>query len=187
MNKSGKEITGLHRPSAILVIMGVAGCGKTTIGRELSARLGHPFVEGDQFHSAQAVERMRRGIALTDAERFPWLDRIARAANTETESAYAVIIACSALKRSYRDHLRMKIKARLAFLHPSGSPTLIAERLQTRGGHFFNPALSKGQFATLEPLEPDEPGVTLDIGALGDAISGEALRRAQSFFAGQDL
>lgn len=187
MNKSGKEITGLRRQPSILVIMGVAGCGKTTIGRALAARLSHPFVEGDQFHSAHAVEKMRRGIALTDAERFPWLDRIARAANTETESADAVIIGCSALKRSYRDHLRAKMKARLAFLHPFGSRALIADRLQTRGGHFFNPALSEGQFATLEPLDPDEPGVTLDIGTLGNAISDEALRRAQSFFAGQDL
>lgn len=133
--------------------MGVTGCGKSTLGAALARRCGLPFIEGDALHSVQAVASMRAGRPLTDADRWPWLDRIAAALAAQP----AAVAACSALRRSYRDRLRAALPG-LWFVLPVVTATLAAGRLAERTGHFMPAALVASQFATLE--EPrDEPNI----------------------------
>lgn len=141
-----------------IVIMGVAGCGKSTAGEALSARLGIPYVDGDDLHPAANVEKMRAGTPLTDADRWPWLDRVA---DTLREKA-PVIVGCSALKRSYRDRLRKGTGAEVTFIHLAGSRDLIAARMAARSGHYMPLSLLDSQFAALEPPGPEE-AITVDI------------------------
>jgi gluconokinase len=131
-----------------LVLMGVSGCGKTTIGKELSIALEIPFYDGDDFHSEANKEKMSRGHPLTDADRKPWLESLAVLLQEKT----SIILACSALKESYREVLRMAPDVRFVYL--KGSCDLIQERLEERQGHFFNPRLLESQFANLE--EPQD-------------------------------
>ena len=139
-----------------LVIMGVSGCGKSSVGAALSEALSVPYVDGDDLHPATNVAKMARGEPLTDADRWPWLDRV-----TETlRSGAPIMVGCSALKRVYRDRLRRAGEVR--FLHLAGTPEVIAARLGARQGHFMPPGLLESQFATLEPPGPDE-AITADI------------------------
>jgi gluconokinase len=131
-----------------VVITGVAGSGKTTVGKLLAHDLGWPFHEGDDFHPAANLEKMRRGEALTDTDRQPWLDVLRALIQSAVANGENGVLACSALKRRYREHLR--VNDRVAFVHLSATPDLIAHRLQQRKGHFMNPSLLKSQFATLE-------------------------------------
>lgn len=136
--------------------MGVSGCGKSNFGQELAARLGLPYFEGDALHSAANVEKMRSGTPLTDADRWPWLDRVA-----ETLSDPAVV-SCSALKRAYRDRIRERAGGPVTFVHLAGDKTLIAERMAARSGHYMPTSLLDSQFAALEAPGTDE-AITLDI------------------------
>lgn len=139
-----------------LVIMGVSGCGKSSVGAALSEALSVPYVDGDDLHPATNVAKMARGEPLTDADRWPWLDLV-----TETlRSGAPIMVGCSALKRVYRDRLRQAGEVR--FLHLAGTPEVIAARLGARRGHFMPPGLLESQFATLEPPGPDE-AITADI------------------------
>jgi gluconokinase len=139
-----------------VVVMGVSGTGKTTVGQALSDALGLPFVEGDELHPASNVEKMAAGIPLTDADRAPWLDLIA------AELHRPVVVACSALKRAYRDRLRRDAPdLTLVYLH--GSRELLAERMGGRRGHFMPTTLLDSQLATLEPPMPDEKAVAVDV------------------------
>jgi gluconokinase len=141
-----------------IVIMGVAGCGKSSVGEALSVRLGIPYRDGDDLHTPAAVEKMRAGIPLTDDDRWPWLDRVA-----ETLAAEApVIVGCSALKRAYRDRIRAGARGPVNFVHLSGSRDLIAARMAARTGHYMPTSLLDSQFAALEPPGPDE-AITVDI------------------------
>jgi gluconokinase len=142
----------------IVVIMGVTGSGKTTVGQLLAQQLGWEFVDGDGFHPAANVEKMSRGIPLTDQDREPWLEALGAAIRRWREARKDVVLACSALKRPYRERLRVGPEVRLVYL--KGSYALIAERLQARHGHFATAAILAGQFADLE--EP-EGGITVDI------------------------
>jgi gluconokinase len=142
-----------------VVVMGVSGCGKSSVGAALSAQLGIPYIEGDDLHPPENVAKMARGEPLTDADRWPWLDRVAQTLATRAP----VIVGCSALKRSYRDRLRAGAGGPLHFVHLTGTPALIAARMAARKGHFMPPALLDSQFATLEPPGPDEGAITLDI------------------------
>lgn len=153
----------------ILVVMGVAGSGKTTIGRALAERLGWRFQEGDALHPPENVARMSAGIALTDADRWPWLDAIAAVIDRWRAEGASGVVTCSALRRRYRDILvGDRPEVRLVFLH--GDQALIAARMARRQGHFMPPALLASQFATLEPPGPDERPISIAIEAEVPAI-----------------
>lgn len=154
-----------------VVIMGVAGCGKSSVGEGLSARLGIPYRDGDDLHNPEAVEKMRAGIPLTDDDRWPWLDRVAAVLASEAP----VIVGCSALKRVYRDRIRAGAGAPVRFLHLAGSREVIAARMAARSGHYMPTSLLDSQFAALEPPGPDE-AVTVDIDQPLDAIVAALLQ-----------
>jgi gluconokinase len=142
--------------------MGVAGSGKSVIGAALAQALGIEFVEGDDYHSAENVERMSRGIALTDDNRARWLRSLATRIREAKEAGIGLVISCSALRRSYRDILRAEASD-LRFVFLKGQRALIAERLAGRRGHFMPPSLLHSQFATLEEPSPDENAWVCDI------------------------
>lgn len=155
-----------------LVIMGVSGCGKSSVGAALSARLGVRYCDGDDLHPAENVAKMRDGVPLTDADRWPWLDRVAGALRDNAP----LIIGCSALRRVYRDRIRAGAGGPVVFLHLSGSRDLIAARMANRPGHFMPLSLLDSQFATLEPPGPDE-AITVDIALpLSDLIEAVVAR-----------
>jgi gluconokinase len=133
----------------VTIIMGVAGAGKTTFGKALAAKEGAAFIEGDDHHSEAARAKMIAGIALDDADRWPWLERIAAAANAARVEE-PVIAACSALRRAYRDKLRANIPAPLSFIFLHASEAELARRLTERSGHYMGPKMLSGQLATLE-------------------------------------
>lgn len=135
--------------------MGVSGSGKSTIGVLLGAALDVPFLDGDALHPAANVEKMSRGIPLDDADRWPWLDRVAARLRERP-----LVVACSALRRAYRDRIRATVPAAF-FVELSGSPELLAARMTHRPGHFMPPALLDSQLATLEELQPDEAGIRI--------------------------
>lgn len=152
-----------------VVIMGVAGCGKSSVGEALAQRLDIPYRDGDDLHTPQAVEKMRQGIPLTDDDRWPWLDRVAQVLATEAP----ILVGCSALKRVYRDRIGAGAGGPVTFVHLSGSRDLIASRMAARTGHYMPTSLLDSQFAALEPPGPDE-AITVDIDhtlpAITDAI-----------------
>lgn len=145
-----------------VVVMGVAGSGKSTIAHGLADRLGWPVAEGDDFHSAENIAKMTAGHPLTDEDRWPWLDRIAAWTADEDWAGRSTLVTCSALRRVYRDRLRTA-PGRTVFVHMVGSPEVLAARLTARTDHFMPASLLPSQLATLEPLEPDEDGVVIDI------------------------
>ena len=149
----------MHVPP-LLTIMGVSGSGKTTVGAALAQRLRVPFADADDFHPAANVAKMSAGIPLDDADRLPWLHAIG--AWQAEHAAGGGVISCSALKRSYRDVLRAAAPTQL-FVHLDGTPEVVARRVEGRPGHFMPASLVQSQFATLEPLQPDENGVVLDL------------------------
>lgn len=139
--------------------MGVSGSGKSTVGAALARRLGVPFADADAFHPAANIAKMSAGRPLDDNDRDPWL-----AAVGEWLAEHDCgVMTCSALKRRYRDQLRSH-RANIVFLHLTGSPALIAGRQAGRPGHFMPASLVMSQFEALEPLEPDEHGMTIDVG-----------------------
>lgn len=145
----------------IVLVMGVSGSGKTTIGERLAARLGCGFSDADQFHSPANKAKMSRGIALTDADRQPWLLAIRAAMDEQRRQGRDHVFACSALKRRYRELLRgADDDLRLVYLQ--GPPDLLARRLRQRKGHFFAPELLADQLDTLEPPNPGE-ALVMDI------------------------
>jgi gluconokinase len=143
-----------------MVLMGVSGCGKTAVGKALAARLGVAFRDGDDLHPPENVAKMSRGEPLDDADRWPWLTQVGRAL---AESEGPMIIGCSALKRSYRDHIVREAGGPVGFVHLAGAREVIEARMKARKGHFMPPALLTSQFATLEPPGPDENAITVDI------------------------
>ncbi|ANC30267.1 gluconokinase [Isoptericola dokdonensis] len=145
------------------VVMGVAGCGKSTVGGLLAARLGVRFVDADDLHPAHNVATMAAGTPLTDADRLPWLARVADVLSQGADAGEPVVVACSALRRAYRDALRAGAGGDVAFVHLHGDRALLAERIAARADHFMPPALLDSQLATLEPLEADETGFVLDV------------------------
>jgi len=141
------------------VVMGVSGCGKSTVGQALAAGMAVPFIEGDRFHPPANVAKMSAGIALDDADRAGWL----LALREQIELADGgLVLACSALKRKYRDQLRLADPA-LNFVHLSGARALIASRMRERAGHYMPLSLLDSQLRDLEPLQVDEGGMVLDI------------------------
>ncbi|MFT4013864.1 MAG: gluconokinase [Paracoccus sp. (in: a-proteobacteria)] len=142
-----------------IVLMGVSGSGKSSIGAALSKHLGIAYVDGDDLHTPANVEKMRAGIPLTDEDRWPWLDRVARVLADQAP----VIIGCSALRRVYRDRIRAGAGGTVRFVHLSGSREVLAKRMAARPGHYMPVSLLDSQFATLEPPAPEEKALTVDI------------------------
>lgn len=143
--------------------MGVSGVGKTTVGTALAGRLGVPYAEADEFHPPANIAKMSAGVALTDADRAPWLRAIA-AWITEQAGRGGGVVTCSALKRRYRDVLA-RAAGDVWFLHLSGDRALLAARIGARTGHFMPAALLDSQLGDLEPLQPGEPGLVVDVAA----------------------
>ncbi len=156
------------------MVMGVAGTGKTTVATALAGRLGWTFAEGDDFHPEANVAKMSAGIPLTDDDRWPWLDRIIAWTAQQDAAGQDTVVTCSALRRSYRDRLRTAPGATV-FVHLVGDPELLARRIGGRTNHFMPSSLLPSQLATLEPLEPDEPGVEVDVDADVPTIVGRAV------------
>jgi gluconokinase len=145
------------------VVMGVCGCGKSTIGQAVAQALAVPFIEGDQFHPAANVVKMSAGLALNDEDRADWLHALQAQIGSARAAGAGLVLSCSSLKRRYRDLLRAADPA-LRFAHLSGARELVAARLDARTGHYMPPSLLDSQLRDLEPLEADEAGITLDIG-----------------------
>ena len=158
----------------IILVMGVTGSGKTTVGKMLASRLGWVYLDADNFHSAENVEKMRRGVPLSDADREPWLGAIHAALLKCAEENRDAVLACSALKQSYRERLGAGVELRVVYL--KGTYEEIAARLQRRTGHFAGEGILAGQFADLE-----EPRGALVV-RIGDAkeIVGAVLRRLKT-------
>ncbi len=157
--------------TALVVVMGVSGSGKTTVGTRLAERLAVPYAEADDFHPPGNVAKMAAGTPLTDEDRAPWLDAIAEW--LAGRGGAGGVVTCSALKRRYRDRLRSAAPG-VFFLHLDGSPELVARRLGERRGHFMPPSLLRSQFDALEPLHDDEPGAAVGI----DGSPEETVERA---------
>ena len=156
-----------------IVVMGVAGCGKSTVAAMLAERLGWPMAEGDDLHSAENKTKMAAGTPLTDEDRIPWLESLRDWISGASSHA---IITCSALRRSYRDILR-SARGRVRFLHLDGSPQVLGQRMAARKGHFMPAALLISQLETLERLQPDEDGAVVDIDRTTEEIVDLAVER----------
>ncbi|QYE36816.1 gluconokinase [Polymorphobacter sp. PAMC 29334] len=158
-----------------IVVMGVSGSGKSTLGAMLAARLGCRFVEGDTFHDAAAIAMMRSGQPLGDRERWPWLDRVGAALAREVSAIGVVVVACSALKRVYRDRLAGCVTVPTRFVLLDADADTLRERLTERAGHYMPPSLLASQLATLERPGADEAALTLDTGTPPDLLARTAL------------
>jgi gluconokinase len=152
----------------IAIVMGVTGSGKTTVGRLLAEQLGWAFADADDFHPRANVEKMERGIPLNDVDRAPWLERLRVQITNWIANGRNAVLACSALKRTYRQELSVGPEVRFVYL--KGSPKLIAQRLRLRRGHFADEKILAGQFADLE--EP-EAGIAVDISQTPEKIVAE--------------
>ena len=146
----------------IIVMMGPCGCGKTTVGSALAARLGGAFMEGDSYHPEENRTKMSAGEPLTDDDRWPWLDLISSELQTHREAGTTVVLACSALKRTYRDRLR-RADPGMLFVLLEGPKALLLERLTSRRDHFMPPALLDSQLEALEAPGSDESAFTVDV------------------------
>ncbi|PJG46790.1 gluconokinase [Sphingobium sp. LB126] len=156
--------------------MGVSGCGKSTLGALLAQALDCPFLEGDSFHSPEAVAKMRGGRALTDEDRWPWLDRVGKAAADRANAQGMTVAACSALRRSYRDRLRGAIGVPVRFILLENSREKLLARLGDRSGHYMPASLLDSQFATLERPLPEEQVLILNTDEAPDLLRDAALR-----------
>ena len=140
------------------VVMGVSGCGKSLIGQAFATAIGAPFIDGDTLHPASNIAKMRRGAPLDDTDRAPWLDRVGAALATP-----GTVVACSALKRKYRDQIRAVAGTPVTFLYLRGQRDTLLARVSARPGHFMPPTLLDSQLATLDPPAPDEAHLVADI------------------------
>ncbi|WP_203076817.1 gluconokinase [Falsiroseomonas ponticola] len=160
----------------LVVVMGVSGAGKSTIGQAIATALGLPFADADDFHPEANIAKMSRGEALDDDDRWPWLAAIG--AHLAAHRGRGCVVTCSALKRAYRDALRQAAPdLRLVFL--TGDPALVAARQAARQNHFMPASLVASQFATLEPPAPEEAAITLDVGPAPATLATAAINALQ--------
>jgi gluconokinase len=159
----------------IVIVFGVSGAGKTTIGKLLAEQLGWRFYEADDFHPRANIEKMHGGRPLTDEDRWPWLERLREQITHSLTAKENAVLACSALKRAYRERLRVNNDVKFVFLR--GEYALIENQLRRRRGHFMNPTLLKSQFADLEEPEPDEDVLTIELGRTPQGIVEEIKTR----------
>ena len=156
----------------LIVLMGVAGCGKSTIGAALAAALGTVYLDGDDFHPAANVAKMARGEPLQDDDRWPWLDVLGAELAVRQGR---VVAGCSALKRRYRERIERAAGEAVTFVHLAGSRAVIEARMAARQGHFMPVSLLDSQFAALEPPQADERAITVDIDQTTPAVVAEIL------------
>ncbi len=161
-----------------LVVMGVSGAGKTTTALELVRLLHWDYAEGDDFHPPANVAKMHAGHPLDDDDRWPWLRALAAWIGAHEQEGRPAIVTCSALKRSYRDVLRDGHPS-VFFVHVSGSAALLHDRLAHRTGHYMPPSLLDSQLETLEPLEPDEPGIRVSADGTPAVVAEHVLQALQ--------
>jgi gluconokinase len=157
----------------VVILFGVSGAGKTLVGRLLAQELGWSFYDADTLHATASIEKMRKGVALTDDDRWPWLDAVRDLVVRCLDSDENAVLACSALKSAYRDHLRVDDSVQMVYL--KGDVTLIASRLKDRHGHFMDPGLLESQFEALE--EPHGEAVVVDVAAGPGEIVNEIRKR----------
>jgi carbohydrate kinase (thermoresistant glucokinase family) len=158
----------------VLIVMGVSGCGKSTVGQALGDVLGWDFRDGDAFHPPSNVAKMKSGAPLTDDDRWPWLTAISRFIDETRASGSHAIIACSALKRIYRDRLK-GAHGDVVFVHLAGTKELIEARMAARKNHFMPLGLLDSQFATLEPPAADEPAIIVSVAGTPETIVADVL------------
>ncbi len=172
----GETRGNASRPVAAspVFVMGVCGVGKSLLARRLADALGVAMVEADDFHSDENRRKMARDLPLTDADRMPWLDAVSAAAKRQVQSTGGAVVACSCLRRAYRDRIRGAL-GNSVFLHLAGPRALIAERLAARTSHFVGAGLLDSQLDILEPLEDDESGIALEINVPIDDVVVTAL------------
>lgn len=154
--------------------MGVSGSGKTTVARGVAACMRWPFAEGDDLHPEANVAKMHAGVPLSDADRWPWLRRVGDWLSEREGAGQSAVVACSALRRAYRDLLR-EGRPHLRFCHVTLPVEVLEDRMEHRAGHFMPTSLLASQLATLEPLQPDEPGVVVDGGGTPERVLAAAL------------
>jgi carbohydrate kinase (thermoresistant glucokinase family) len=159
-----------------VIVMGVSGSGKTTVGEGIATELGFELIEGDDYHPPRNVEKMAAGVPLTDDDRRPWLETLATLLEDRHARSQGTVLACSALRSAYRDVLRSAVPAAETFiiLLEADAATL-RSRMESRTGHYMPPALLESQLATLERLQPDEPGVVLDATRSVDVVIAAAV------------
>lgn len=165
-------------PRRALIVMGVSGSGKTSVGEALAAHLGAPFVEGDALHPQANVAKMASGAPLTDADRWPWLSAIAD--RVAAEPAPVIVVSCSALRRAYRDHLRTGAGRPVGFVYLHGTEAVLAARMSAREGHFMPSSLLASQLATLEDPRGEPGVVAVDVDAPVEAVTAAAIAAAGS-------
>lgn len=158
----------------VIILMGVSGTGKTTVGQLLAASLGWSFVEADDFHPAANVAKMQGGTPLDDDDRRPWLAALRDRIDAACGRSESVVMACSALKQQYRDELEQGCPGTIRFVYLTGSEELIRSRLEAREGHFMDPALLRSQF---DALEPPEGAIRVDVGPSPEQIAADIRRR----------
>jgi gluconokinase len=155
----------------IVIVFGVSGAGKTTVGKLLAREFGWRFIEADDFHPAANIEKMRSGRPLTDEDRWPWLESLREQITRSLAAKENAVLACSALKRAYRERLRVSDDVKFVFLR--GDCAFIEDQLRHRRGHFMNPALLRSQFADLEEPRPDENALTIKLGRTPEELVKE--------------
>ncbi|MFF4104569.1 gluconokinase [Streptomyces sp. NPDC001903] len=173
-------MTGPGPGPVVVVVLGVSGAGKSTVGRALAEGLGVPFLEGDDVHPAANVAKMAAGHPLDDADRAPWLRTLADRIRQSARSGRGLVVSCSALKRAYRDELRGAAPG-VRCVYLAVDRATARARVSARAGHFMPLRLVDSQFEILEPLEPDEPGVTVDA-ADDPEVTVDRARRAVAGF-----
>jgi gluconokinase len=161
----------------VIILMGVAGSGKTTVGRIIASRLGWQFADGDNYHSAANIEKMANGIPLTDEDRTAWLESLRNLIADWLRAGQSALLACSALKQAYRNRLHVSSEVRLVYLR--GTPKLLRERLHARAGHFMTEQMLESQLKTLE--EPND-AVVVDINRSPEAIVSEVMTQLELTF-----
>lgn len=163
-----------------VVVMGVSGTGKSTIAKGMAERLGWEFGEGDAFHPQANIDKMASGHALTDEDRWPWLESIGTWISDETAAGRSLVVTCSALRRVYRDLLRQG-RPDVVFCHVTVPTDVVRDRMEHRKNHFMPPSLLESQLATLEPLEADEPGFEVVNSGTAAAAIRQALEELQEY------
>jgi gluconokinase len=159
----------------IAIIFGVSGAGKTTVGKLLARELGWGFIEADDFHPAANIEKMRNGRPLSDEDRWPWLECLRQEIKRSLAAGENAVLACSALKRAYRDRLRLGDEVKFVFL--CGDYALIEKQLRSRHAHFMDPDLLQSQFDDLEDPRPDENVLTVELGGTPEELVEEIKTR----------
>ncbi|WP_445192360.1 gluconokinase [Sphingomonas sp. Tas61C01] len=159
----------------VVIVMGVSGSGKSTLGAALATALDRPFLEGDAYHDASSVAKMRSGEPLCDEDRWPWLDRLGAAVSATVAERGIAVVACSALKRRYRERLIAAIAAPVRFVLLDNSREELERRLAGRARHYMPPSLLDSQLATLERPAPDEAAASFDAGAPLDQLCEQTL------------